>query len=79
MAMSEPHKSDEWLTSKEAEKALRVDACKLMHLRIEGRLRFQKRGNAFMYAKDSVTQLRAEAQSFLTRMNAERHGFSSPQ
>ena len=58
--MSKPDKPDGWLTSKEAEKALRADSCKLMHLRLEGRLHFQKKGNAFMYAKADVDKLRAQ-------------------
>ena len=57
--MSKSDKPADWLTSKEAEKALHVDSCKLMHLRLEGRLHFQKKGNAFMYAKADVAKLRA--------------------
>lgn len=56
--MSKRNKSDDWLTSKQAEQALRVDSCKLMHLRLEGRLHFQKKGNAFLYAKADVDKLR---------------------
>ena len=44
-----------WLTSKKAEKALRVDSCKLMHLRLEGKLRFKKKGNAFLYSREDMT------------------------
>ena len=51
---------DDWLTSKEAALALRVDSCELMHLRLEGRLRFEKKGNAFMYAKVDVERLRSK-------------------
>ncbi len=58
--MSKRDKADDWLTSKEAERALHVDSCELMHLRVEGRLNFQKKGNAFMYAKADVDKLRAE-------------------
>ena len=47
---------DEWLTSKEVEKALRVDSCKLMHLRLEGKLRFKKKSNAFLYSRKDVTK-----------------------
>lgn len=56
--MSKSDKHEDSLTSKEAEKALRVDSCELMHLRLEGRLRFHKKGNAFMYAKEDVDKLR---------------------
>ena len=56
--MSKPGKPDDWLTSKGVEKALRVDSCELMHLRLEGRLRFRKKGNAFMYAKEDLQMAR---------------------
>jgi hypothetical protein len=58
--MSKSDKSVEWLTSKETEKALRIDACELMHLRLDGRLRFHKKGNAFRYCEADVTKLRGE-------------------
>jgi hypothetical protein len=54
--MSKPEKCGDWLTSKEAERALHVDSCKLMHLRLEGRLRFRKRGNAFMYSNEDIAE-----------------------
>lgn len=38
-----------WLSSKEAQKALKVDSCELMHFRLEGKLRFRKNGNAYLY------------------------------
>lgn len=38
-----------WLTSKEAQKVLKVSGCKLMHLRVSGKLTFKKQGNAFYY------------------------------
>ncbi len=38
-----------WLTSTEARTLLRVSTCELAHLRKAGKLRFQKRGNAFHY------------------------------
>ena len=38
-----------WLTSKEAKSLLKVSDCKLMHLRLEGKLEFIKVGRAFLY------------------------------
>ena len=61
--MTKRDKPDDWLTSKEAEKALHVDSCKLMHLRLEGCLRFQKQRNAFIYLKADVDKLRSEMAS----------------
>ena len=36
-----------WLKSKEVQKALKVRACELMHMRVEGKLRFEKKGEGF--------------------------------
>lgn len=46
-------KSD-WLTSKEVEKGLKISSCHLMHLRVDGKLKFKKNGKAFLYEKESV-------------------------
>jgi len=48
--------TSKWLTSKEAMKALRVDACTLMHMREEGKLRFEKKGNAFFYDPSDISR-----------------------
>ena len=44
----------EWLKSKEVMKTLKIRACDVMHLREEGKLKFTKQGNAFLYSADSV-------------------------
>lgn len=44
--MSQDH---QWLKSREARQVLRVSDCELAHLRQAGKLRFMKRGNAFLY------------------------------
>lgn len=49
--------SKEWLTSKEAIKLAKIKDCDLMHLRVQGKLKFEKRGNAYFYSKDSVERL----------------------
>ena len=45
---------DERLTSKEVMKKLKISACDLMHLREEGKLRAEKKGNAYMYSLKDV-------------------------
>jgi hypothetical protein len=39
----------EWLSSKEAQKKLKIKSCDLMHLREAGKLKFKKVGNAYFY------------------------------
>jgi hypothetical protein len=43
-----------WLKSKEVEKVLKIDSCELMHLRTAGKLRFEKKGNAYLYDAGDV-------------------------
>lgn len=38
-----------WLTSNEAKAALKISDCHLMHLRLQGALKFKKVGNRFFY------------------------------
>ncbi len=38
-----------WLTSKETKSLLKISDCKLMHLRLEGKIEFKKVGRAFLY------------------------------
>lgn len=42
----------DWLNSVEARQELRVSTCELAHLRVSGKLRFRKVGNAFLYAAE---------------------------
>jgi hypothetical protein len=44
----------QWLKSKEVMKTLKIRACDVMHLRGAGKLKFTKKGNAFLYAAESV-------------------------
>lgn len=46
--------------SKEVQKALKVQACEIMHLREEGKLRYEKKGNAYLYYKKDVEKLMKE-------------------
>jgi hypothetical protein len=38
-----------WLTSKETKSLLKISDCKLMHLRLEGKIEFEKIGRAYLY------------------------------
>lgn len=53
-------KEEQYLSSKEAKAALKVQDCDLMHIRTSGKLKFVKRGNAFRYSKESVERLLME-------------------
>ena len=46
-----------WLTSAKARKAPEDDSCDLMHFRLQGKLRFKKERNAFMYSREDVEQI----------------------
>jgi len=43
-------KTEKWLTSKEAKSLLKISDCKLMHLRLEGKIEFKKEGKSFYYS-----------------------------
>tara|TARA_R110000765_G_scaffold61677_3_gene119351 strand:- start:7432 stop:7581 length:150 start_codon:yes stop_codon:yes gene_type:complete len=42
---------DKYENSKETMKSLKVSSCELMHLRVRGKLKFIKKGNAYFYEK----------------------------
>ncbi len=48
---------EEWLSSIEARKFLRVSDCDLMHMRTAGQIEFKKTGNAFLYSKIDLKTL----------------------
>ena len=50
-------KLSDWLTSTEAEKALKSTSCHLMHLRQDGLLSFKKRGNSYLYNSKDINEL----------------------
>lgn len=54
--MSQEKKST-WLSSKEAQKHLKIKGCDLMHHRVSGKLIFQKKGNAYLYLVDDLNKL----------------------
>ena len=47
----------DWLTSAEVRKSLRISTCDLAHLRKQGKIRAEKRGNAYFYAAKDVESL----------------------
>jgi hypothetical protein len=49
-----PESDEDWLTSAEARKAMRISTCELSHLRVDGELRFRKQGNAYLYSRADV-------------------------
>lgn len=49
ISMSKTLQNLHYITSKEAKKVLKVSDCDLAHLRMEGKLPFVKKGNAFLY------------------------------
>lgn len=47
-----------FLTSKEAKVELKVQDCDLAHIRNAGKLQFTKKGNAYLYSKESIERLK---------------------
>ncbi|WP_282142796.1 hypothetical protein [Cellulophaga baltica] len=50
--------NNKWLSSKEAINYAKLRSCDLMHYRIQGKLKFEKRGNAYFYTKDSIDDIK---------------------
>lgn len=48
---------DAWLTSDQVRKLLKISTCDLAHLRQAGRLRFRKKGNAYLYCPDDCEKI----------------------
>jgi len=55
--MNNKEDNSNWVTSKEAMKMAKIQSCDLMHYRIQGKLEFEKRGNAYFYSKKSLENL----------------------
>lgn len=51
-------KISKWLSSKEAQNSAKIKSCDLMHYRIQGKLEFEKRGNAYFYSKLSIENIK---------------------
>lgn len=52
----------EWVDSKRARKELRVSSCDLSHIREAMKLRYQKKGNAYLYLKEDIENLKRDAE-----------------
>jgi hypothetical protein len=52
------NKTTQFLTSKEAKAELKVQDCDLAHIRNAGKLQFTKKGNAYLYSKESIDNLK---------------------
>lgn len=52
------NKPTPFLTSKEAKAELRVQDCDLAHIRNTGKLQFTKKGNSYLYSKESIVKLK---------------------
>lgn len=53
-----PNKTKQFLTSKEAKAELKIQDCDLAHIRNTGKLQFTKKGNAYLYSKESIERLK---------------------
>lgn len=49
---------EKYLNSKEAKAVLKVQDCDLAHIRNAGKLKFEKKGNAFLYSKESLEEFK---------------------
>ncbi len=47
-----------FLTSKEAKEYLKINDCDLSHIRLSGNVKFVKKGNSYLYCKNSLSQLK---------------------
>lgn len=52
--------SIKYLTSKEARKELKVQDCDLAHIRNSGKLQFKKKGNSYLYLKESIEKYKTK-------------------
>lgn len=51
-------KITKYLNSKETRKKLKISSCELMHMRVNGKLKYLKKGNAYFYnLKDSKSKI----------------------
>lgn len=52
--------SIKYLTNKETKKELKVQNCDLAHVRIPGNLQFTKKGNSYLYLKQSIDKYKTK-------------------
>lgn len=65
--MKKETNSTDWLKNKEVMNILMISACDLMHFREEGKLKFTKHGNAFLYSTESVLKNKKQFTSRIFR------------
>jgi len=53
-------KTVKYLTSQEAKKELKVQDCDLAHIRNSGKLQFTKKGNCYLYLKESIEKYKTK-------------------
>ncbi len=53
-------KTLKYLTSQEAKKELNVQDCEMAHIRNSGKLQFTKKGNSYLYLKESIEKYKSE-------------------
>ncbi|MEM5540705.1 hypothetical protein [Olleya sp. AS48] len=56
--MSLEKENKNWISSKDAIKIAKIKSCDLMHYRVQGKLKFEKRGNAYFYSKESIENIK---------------------
>jgi hypothetical protein len=49
-----------YLTSKEAKEELKVQNCDIAHIRNSGKLQFTKKGNSYLYLKESIEKYKTK-------------------
>jgi len=57
MRFKEVDKSN-FYSTREAKAALKIQDCDLAHIRNAGKLKFTKKGNAYLYLKESIDKLK---------------------
>ncbi len=57
------NRSVKYLSSKEAKTELKVQDCDLAHIRNSGNLQFIKKGNSYLYSKESIEQFKTNNKS----------------
>jgi hypothetical protein len=50
-----------WLSSKSSQKTSKISGCDLKHFRVQGKLEFEKRGNAYFYSKESLEKVKPKS------------------
>ncbi|WP_341228453.1 hypothetical protein [uncultured Arcticibacterium sp.] len=60
---NQSYREEKYLTSQETKKELKMQDCDLAHIRVSGKLKFVKKGNAFMYSRTSIENFKKAQQA----------------